>query len=93
MQKANLSAKHAKEKEALSTKHDREKEALKEDEQLDEISQKLAGNYYGAATKKHIEKVGVKKDMYNRIEKDMGKQRKAGVDRAMDRIMGNRKTN
>ena len=93
MKKAALAAKQAKEKEALSTKHDREKEALKEDEQLDEISQKLAGNYYGAATKKHIEKVGVKKDMYNRIEKDMGKQRKAGVDRAMDRIMGNRKTN
>ncbi len=93
MKKAALASKQAKEKEALSAKHDREKEALKEDEQLDEISQKLAGNYYGAATKKHIEKVGVKKDMYNRIEKDMGKQRKAGVDRAMDRIMGNRKTN
>jgi hypothetical protein len=31
--------------------------------------------------------------MYGRIEKDMGRQRKAGVDRAMDRIMGNRKTN
>jgi len=92
MKKAALASKQAKEKEALSAKHDREKEALKED-QLDEISQKLAGNYYGAATKKHIEKVGVKKDMYNRIEKDMGKQRKAGVDRAMDRIMGNRKTN
>jgi hypothetical protein len=62
-------------------------------EQIDEISQKLAGNYYGAATKKHIEKVGVKPDMYNRIEKDMGKQRKAGVDRAMDRVTGSRKTN
>jgi phosphopantetheine adenylyltransferase len=60
---------------------------------LNEISSKLAGDYYGAATKKHIEKVGVKKDMYGRIEKDMGKQRKVGVDRAMDRIMGNRKTN
>lgn len=62
-------------------------------EQIDEISSKLAGNYYGAATKKHIEKVGVKKDMYNRIEKDMGKNRKAGVDRALDRITGARKTN
>jgi hypothetical protein len=31
--------------------------------------------------------------MYGRIKKDMGRQRKAGVDRAMDRIMGNRKTN
>jgi nicotinic acid mononucleotide adenylyltransferase len=60
---------------------------------LNEISSKLAGNYYGAATKKHIEKVGVKPNMYGRIEKDMGKQRKAGVDRAMDRITGARKTN
>lgn len=91
--KANLVAKHAQEKEALATKHDREKEALRENEQLDEISSKLAGNYYGAATKKHIEKVGVKANMYNRIEKDMGKNRKAGVDRAMDRITGARKTN
>jgi hypothetical protein len=31
--------------------------------------------------------------MYDRIEKDMGKQRKAGVDRALDRVMGARKTN
>jgi hypothetical protein len=62
-------------------------------EQIDEISSKLAGNYYGAATKKHIDKVGVKPNMYGRIEKDMGKQRKAGVDRAMDRVMGTRKTN
>ena len=66
---------------------------LGEEEQIDEISQKLAGDYYGAATKKHIEKVGVKKDMYGRIEKDMGKNRKAGVDRAMDRVTGARKTN
>lgn len=64
-----------------------------ETEQIDEISQKLAGNYYGAATKKHIDKVGVKPNMYDRIEKDMGKQRKVGVDRAMDRLTGNRKTN
>jgi nicotinic acid mononucleotide adenylyltransferase len=64
-----------------------------EAEQLDEISAKLAGNYYGAATKKHIEKVGVKPNMYDRIEKDMGKKRKQGVDRAMDRVMGTRKTN
>jgi hypothetical protein len=62
-------------------------------EKIDEISSKLAGNYYGAATKKHIDKVGVKPNMYGRIEKDMGKQRKAGVDRAMDRITGARKTN
>ena len=64
-----------------------------EETQIDEISQKLAGNYYGAATKKHIEKVGVKPDMYGRIEKDMGKNRKAGVDRALDRVTGVRKTN
>ena len=62
-------------------------------EPIDEISSKLAGDYYGAATKKHIDKVGVKANMYGRIEKDMGKQRKAGVDRAMDRITGARKTN
>lgn len=88
---------HAAKQERLA-REKKEKEAqqkpVKEDtEQIDEISSKLAGNYYGAATKKHIEKVGVKKDMYNRIEKDMGKQRKAGVDRALDRITGARKTN
>lgn len=91
--KAALAAKHAREKEALSKKQEQEKERISEEEQLDEISQKLAGNYYGAATKKHIEKVGVKPNMYGRIEKDMGKQRKAGIDRAMDRITGQRKTN
>jgi len=62
-------------------------------EQIDEISAKLVGNYYGAATKQHIKKVGIKPNMYDRIEKDMGKQRKAGVDRALDRVMGIRKTN
>ena len=56
------------------------------EETLDEISQKLAGNYYAAATKKHVDKVGMKRNMYDRIEKDMGKQRKAGVDRALDRL-------
>jgi phosphopantetheine adenylyltransferase len=64
-----------------------------EAEQIDEISAKLAGNYYGAATKKHLDKVGVKPNMYDRIEKDMGKNRKTGVDRALDRVMGARKTN
>jgi nicotinic acid mononucleotide adenylyltransferase len=53
---------------------------------LDEISQKLAGDYYGAATKKHLDKVGMKPNMYDRIEKDMGKQRKAGIDRALNRL-------
>ena len=66
---------------------------MEEVEQIDEISSKLAGNYYGAATKQHIKKVGIKPNMYDRIEKDMGKQRKAGVDRALDRVMGTRKTN
>lgn len=66
---------------------------LNEETQLDEISQKLAGNYYGAATKKHVDKVGIKPNMYDRIQKDMGKQRKAGVDRALDRVTGARKTN
>ena len=62
-------------------------------EQIDEISSKLAGEYYSAATKQHIKKVGIKPNMYGRIEKDMGKQRKAGVDRALDRVTGVRKTN
>lgn len=76
------------------TKPCEEGSCVKEEaEQIDEISQKLAGNYYGAATKKHVEKVGVKPNMYDRIEKDMGKQRKAGVDRALDRVTGARKTN
>ena len=65
----------------------------KEEVKIDEISQKLAGDYYGAATKKHLDKVGMKPNMYGRIEKDMGKQRKAGVDRALDRVTGARKTN
>lgn len=82
---------HGKAQAHLRAKYD---EYMKEEtEQIDEISQKLAGNYYGAATKKHIDKVGVKPNMYDRIEKDMGKQRKVGVDRAMDRLTGNRKTN
>jgi hypothetical protein len=51
-----------------------------------EISAKLAGDYYGKATQKHLDKVGLRPNMYDRIEKDMGKQRKQGVDRAMDRI-------
>jgi hypothetical protein len=62
-------------------------------EVIDEISKTLAGNYYGSATKQHLDKVGMKSDMYNRIEKDMGKNRKAGVDRALDRVTGARKTN
>jgi hypothetical protein len=61
--------------------------------ELDEISSKMVGDYYGAATKKHINKVGIKPNMYDRIEKDMGKQRKAGIDRALDRIIGASKTN
>jgi nicotinic acid mononucleotide adenylyltransferase len=73
--------------------HDKAMKLKEEVEQIDEISSKLAGNYYGAATKKHIAKVGVKPNMYGRIEKDMGAKRKAGVDRAMDRITGARKTN
>ena len=65
-------------------KHDQyQKEEV---EPIDEISQKLAGDYYGAATKKHIDKVGVKSNMYDRIEKDMGKKRKEGIDRAFARI-------
>lgn len=66
--------------------HEKSLTVKEEVESIDEISQKLAGNYYGAATKKHIEKVGVKPNMYGRIEKDMGKKRKEGIDRAFARI-------
>ena len=65
-----------------------------ESEQLDEISQKLAGNYYGKVVQQHLKKVGgVRHNMYDRMEKDLGAKRKQGVDRALDRVMGNRKTN
>jgi phosphopantetheine adenylyltransferase len=74
-------------------KEQQQKPKNEEVENIDEISQKLAGNYYGAATKQHIKKVGIKPNMYDRIEKDMGKNRKAGVDRALDRVTGARKTN
>ena len=66
--------------------HEKSLTVKEEVEQIDEISQKLAGDYYGAATKKHIDKVGVKPNMYDRIEKDMGKKRKEGIDRALDRL-------
>jgi hypothetical protein len=59
---------------------------LMAEQQLDEISSKLAGDYYSAATKKHVDKVGMRPKMYDRIEKDMGPQRKKGIDRAFDRI-------
>lgn len=61
-------------------------------EQVDEISKELAGRYYAAANKEHIKKVGIKPNMYNRIEKDMGKKRKQGVDRAFDRMTKEEKT-
>ena len=64
-----------------------------EESQVNEISKNLAGNYYVKATKQHTDKVGVRPDLYNRIEKDMGKNRKKGIDRAFDRIVGNRSTN
>jgi len=85
--------KHASDEDLKQMHNDFTKKVNEEAEQIDEISAKLAGNYYGAATKKHLDKVGVKPDMYGRIEKDMGKNRKVGVDRALDRVMGNRKTN
>jgi len=67
---------------------------VSEEEQLDEISNKLAGNYYGAVVKQHMKKVGgVRHNMYDRMEKDLGAKRKQGVDRALDRITGARKTN
>jgi len=62
------------------------KGVAEEIEQVDEISKELAGRYYAAANKEHIKKVGIKPNMYNRIEKDMGKKRKQGVDRAFDRM-------
>ena len=65
-----------------------------EEQTLDEISNKLAGNYYAAVVKQHMKKVGgVRHNMYDRMEKDIGAKRKQGVDRALDRITGARKTN
>lgn len=65
-----------------------------ESEQLDEISSKLAGNYYGKVVQQHLKKVGgVRHNMYDRMEKDLGAKRKQGVDRALDRVTGARKTN
>ena len=79
--------KHAEKADYHSEKYTEHARGVKEEiEPIEEISQKLAGNYYGAATKKHIEKVGVKPNMYGRIEKDMGKKRKEGIDRAFARI-------
>jgi hypothetical protein len=43
--KANLAAKHAREKESLSDKHSREKSSLSEDEQLQELSTDLLSRY------------------------------------------------
>ena len=55
---------------------------------LNEISSKLAGNYYQSVSRKHIDKLGgIRPNMYDRIEKDMGPNRKKGIDRATNRIM------
>jgi hypothetical protein len=55
-------------------------------EQIDEISKELAGNYYGKVNQQHVKKVGVKPNMYDRVEKDLGKKRKEGLDRAFNRL-------
>lgn len=55
-------------------------------DEVNEISKKVAGNYYQAVVKKHIAKVGIKPKMYDRMEKDIGKKHKDGIDRAMTRL-------
>jgi hypothetical protein len=69
--KANLSAKHAKEKESLADKHAREKEALKEDN-IDELNRSTIKSYL----KKKINKPGVP------TQKDVD-----GIGRAAVRLM------
>jgi hypothetical protein len=56
------------------------------EDSINEISDKVVGDYYSKATKKHVDKVGMKRNMYDRIERDMGKARKKGIDRALDRL-------
>lgn len=74
-------------KSTIVKAHDIAKSVAKEEvEQIDEISKELAGKYYSAAVKQHVKKVGMKPNMYDRIEKDMGKKRKEGMDRAHDRM-------
>ena len=69
--KANLSAKHAREKESLADKHAREKEALKEDN-IDELNRSTIKSYL----KKKINKPGVP------TQKDVD-----GIGRAAVRLM------
>jgi hypothetical protein len=61
-------------------------EKLGGSEPINEISNKLAGDYYSAVTKQHVDKVGMRPNMYNRVERDLGAKRKQGLDRAFDRI-------
>ncbi len=61
-------------------------EKLSGSEPINEISNKLAGDYYSAVTKQHIDKVGMRPNMYDRVERDLGAKRKQGLDRAFDRI-------
>jgi hypothetical protein len=51
--------------------------------ELDEISQKLAGDYYGAVVKQQAKKTGLKPDLYHKLEP----KRQKGIDRATDRLM------
>ena len=73
--------------QAKMQKLKRNEETMNEDvEQIDEISKELAGNYYGKVNQQHVKKVGVKPNMYDRVEKDLGKKRKEGLDRAFNRL-------
>ena len=81
--KANLAAKHAREKEALSVKHDNEKENMKEEtNQLDEISAGLAGRYIQKATQYQVDKKGIRGAL-----KDKTSKRAKGIDTAYDRVL------
>jgi hypothetical protein len=65
------------------------KQLNKEETQLDEISQKLAGDYYGAVVKQQAKKTGLKPDLYHKLEP----KRQKGIDRATNRLMTKEDTN
>jgi ribosomal protein L24 len=81
---AEMKARHASGKEDMKGAIDTlAKKMNNEETQLDEISQKLAGDYYGAVVKQQAKKTGLKPDLYHKLEP----KRQKGIDRATDRLM------
>lgn len=81
---AEMKARHAAGKEDMKGTIDTlAKKMNNEETQLDEISQKLAGDYYGAVVKQQAKKTGLKPDLYHKLEP----KRQKGIDRATDRLM------